>query len=210
MVGKTILVDLKAAADGIGVQQNPNLLLHWEENVKGHSALKVQPVEKEFQVDDKWVLLFNAIQFEEAIVEFDALGQSGPPQSNFLGVAFHATDDMTHDAVYFRPFNFRAEDPIRRIHAVEYVSHPEYPWFDLRRDMPGQYEKPVLPAPDGDSWFHAKIEIRRPTIRAFVEHSDQASLVVNELISRKETSFGLWCGPGVGGYFANLKVTILK
>ena len=60
------------------------------------------------------------------------------------------------------------------------------------------------------NWFHAKIEIKRPAIRAFVEHADEASLVVNELIPRKETSFGLWCGPGVGGYFANLKVTILK
>ncbi|HRF46801.1 MAG TPA: hypothetical protein PLC98_04175 [Anaerolineales bacterium] len=45
-----------------------------------------------------------------------ALGQSDPPQSNFLGVAFRLVDDQTHDAVYFRPFNFRAEDPDRKSH----------------------------------------------------------------------------------------------
>lgn len=50
MASETIWVDLKAAAEGIGVKQNPNLLLRWEENVKGYSALKVQPLAKEFKV----------------------------------------------------------------------------------------------------------------------------------------------------------------
>lgn len=209
MATETIIVNLQSAADSVGVTENPNLALKWEENRLGRSALKLQPVKKEYNVEDKWLLLFD-LQFEEAIVEFDALGQSEPPQSNFLGIAFHATDDITHDAVYFRPFNFKSEDPIRKIHAVQYVSHPEYPWFDLRRDKTDQYEKAVMPAPNGDSWFHAKIEIKRPTIRVFVDHAEEASLIVNELLPRKETGFGLWCGPGVGGYFANLKVTILK
>ena len=35
MASETIWVDLKAAAEGIGVKQNPNLLLRWEENVMG-------------------------------------------------------------------------------------------------------------------------------------------------------------------------------
>lgn len=210
MGSKTIIVDLESAAAGIGGRLNPNLSLSWQENVMGRAALKVQPVKKEFTVEDKWLFLFEDIHFEEAIIEFDALGQSGPPQSNFLGIAFHATDDRTHDAVYFRPFNFRAEDPERKVHALQYVSHPEYPWFDLRREMTGKYEKAVQPAPDGDSWFHAKIEIRRPTIRVFVDGATEPSLVVDQLTAREAEQFALWCGPGIGGYFANLKVTVLK
>ena len=210
MKNKSIIVDLQAAARGSGVGNNPNLELQWQDNALGRAALHIKPKEKEFNVEDKWVLLFDSIKFEHAIIEFDALGQSEPPQSNFLGIAFHATNDVTHDAVYFRPFNFRAEDPVRRIHAVQYVSHPEYPWFDLRRDMAERYEKPVIPAPNGDMWFHAKIEIRDPEISVFVDGSEVASLVVNELLPRQEKGFGLWCGPGVGGYFSNLNVTIIK
>lgn len=210
MNNQTIHVDLQAVAAGKGAIENDNLILTWCDDVKGRSALKVSPKKKEFNVEDKWVLLLCAIEFEEAIIEFDALGQSEPPQSNFLGIAFHATNDETHDAVYYRPFNFRAEDPVRKIHAVQYVSHPEYPWFELRRDRTDQFEKAVVPAPDGDSWFHAKIEVRRSEIKAFIDSANEPSLIVNELISRTARGFGLWCGPGVGGYFANLKLTIIK
>ena len=34
-------------------------------------------------------------------------------QRSFVGVAFHGVDEKTYDAVYFRPFNFRAPDPAR-------------------------------------------------------------------------------------------------
>jgi len=207
---QAIHVDLQAAAAGKGIIANDSLEIAWCDDVKGRSALRVSPTKTEFDVEDKWVLLFDSIEFEEAIIEFDALGQSEPQQSNFLGIAFHATDDQTHDAIYYRPFNFRAEDLVRKIHAVQYVSHPEYPWFELRRDRTDQFEKSVIPAPDGDSWFHAKIEVRKSEIKAFIEGAHEPSLVVNELIPRTTKGFGLWCGPGVGGYFANLKVNVIK
>nr|WP_321238414.1 hypothetical protein [uncultured Tolumonas sp.] len=210
MTEKTIHINLESVAAGIGIVPNPNLDLTWCADKNGMTALKVTPKKKAHDFKDKWVLLFDSIKFEQAIIEFDALGQSEPPQSNFLGIAFHATDDKTHDAVYYRPFNFKAEDPTRKIHAVQYVSHPEYPWFDLRRDMTDQFEKAVIPSPDGDSWFHAKIEITQPEIRAYIGDSEVPSLVVNELIPRKEKGFGLWCGPGVGGYFSNIKIIIIK
>lgn len=210
MDGKVIQWDMKAVAAGQGIIANPNLSLIWCEDVKGISGLKVSPTKQEHDYKDKWILRFDSIEFEEAIIEFDALGQSEPPQSNFLGIAFHAMDDKTHEAIYYRPFNFRAEDPIRRIHAVQYVSHPEYPWYELRQDKPELYEKPVAPAPDGDEWFHAKIEISCSQIKAYIENSDEPSLIVQELMVRKAKGFGLWCGPGVGGYFANLQIKILK
>jgi len=42
-----------------------------------------------------------------------------------VGIAFHGSDNKTLDAIYFRPFNFQSTDPVRKIHAVQYVSHPD-------------------------------------------------------------------------------------
>ncbi|HEY5715055.1 MAG TPA: hypothetical protein VIS54_01460 [Psychromonas sp.] len=49
-----------------------------------------------------------------------------------------------------------------------------------------------------------------PTIRVFVDGAAEPSLVVDQLTAREAEQFALRCGPGVGGYFANLKVTVLK
>ena len=52
-------------------------------------------------------------------------------QQSFVGVAFHGVNNETLDAVYFRPFNFRSDDPVRKVHAVQYISHPNYPWHRI-------------------------------------------------------------------------------
>lgn len=74
----------------------------------------------------------------------------------------------------------------------------------------GQYEKPIVAAPDGDSWFHAKIVIERPKVSVYVNDAKEPSLVVEELSDRKDRGVGLWVGPGQGGHFANLKITPVK
>ena len=206
----TITPDLKGIAEGKGAKVSASIHLEWIDDVKGKPALKVQPIKQEFSVEDKWVVLLNDIEFTNGIIEFDALGQSDPPQSNFLGIAFHAVDDRTHDAVYFRPFNFHADDADRKAHAVQYVSHPEYPWFDLRKDKTGEYEQPIVPAPDGDSWFHAKIVIERSKVSVYVNAAKEPSLEVEELSDRIGGGIGLWVGPGQGGYFDNLKIILAK
>src|SRR5258707_3958565 len=43
--------------------------------------------------------------FGNGVIEADMLGQSQPPQSSFVGVAFRVVDAQTYDVVYFRPFN---------------------------------------------------------------------------------------------------------
>jgi hypothetical protein len=187
-----------------------DLSLTWVEDAKGKPALHVRPTKKEFSEKDEWVVVLRGVEFTDGVIEFDVLGQSGPPQSNFLGIAFHYVDEETHDAVYFRPFNFRADDPERKAHAVQYISHPKNPWYSLRKDKPGQYEKPVTPTPDGDGWFHARVVIERPTVRVYVNDAKEPSLVVGELSDRKGEGIGLWVGPGRGGHFANLKIIPAK
>src|SRR5262245_56673483 len=143
----------------------------------------------------------------DGVIEFDALGQSSPPQSSFLGIAFRVLDARTHDAIYFRPFNFRSPEAERRAHSVQHISQPKYGWEVLRNDRPLQYEKPIVPEPDGDSWFNVRILVEKPKVRVYVNNGKEPSLTVDELNDRKGGGVALWVGPGVGGYIANLRIT---
>ena len=198
---KTAVPDLKALAGGKGGAIPADATLKWVEDTKGRPALRVQPK------NDDAVVRLDRVEFTNGVIELDALGQSSPPQSNFLGFAFRVVDAKTYDAVYFRPFNFRAGEPERKVHAVQYVSHPKYRWQVLRTDKPGQYEKPIVPAPDGDAWFHVRIVVEKPKVSVYVNGGKEPSLVVEELSDRKGGGVGLWVGPGQGGSFANLKIT---
>jgi len=146
----------------------------------------------------------DGFEFSAGAIEFDAKGKSAPPQSSFVGVAFRVVDAATHDAVYFRPFNFRAADPGRKSHAVQYHSLPQWQWDRLRKEKPDQFEKPIEPAPDGDAWFHAKVVVEKRQVKVFVNGATEPSLVVNEMSDRPGGSVGLWCGGY--GVIANLKV----
>ena len=149
----------------------------------------------------------DGYDFANGSIDIDMLGRSQPVQGSFLGVAFHVVDAQTHEAVYFRPFNFRAADTERHGHAVQYVFHPQWPWQTLRSEHPGQYEQAVVPELDGDEWFHARVVVEWPKVSVFVNVAKAPCLVVKELSSRAHGYLGLWVGEGSGGYFANLRVT---
>jgi hypothetical protein len=141
----------------------------------------------------------------DGTIEVDIRGKD-VMQRSFVGVAFHGVDETTYDAVYFRPFNFKAADPARRVRAVQYVSPPAHTWSKLREEQPGRFEKGVLPVPDPNGWFHARIVVKSPDVRVYVNGSEQASLEVMQLSTRKTGWVGVWVGNGSGGEFANLEV----
>jgi hypothetical protein len=151
------------------------------------------------------VAYLEGIEFANGTIELDLRGKD-IQQLSFLGVAFHGVDGTTYDAVYFRPFNFRADDPERRKRAVQYISHPAYPWQKLRADHPGKYEQTVSPVPDPNAWFHARIVVAAPKVSVFVEGANEPSLIVSQLSARGKGLIGLWAGNNSGGDFANLKV----
>lgn len=153
------------------------------------------------------IVWLDGYDFANGTIDIDILGRSQPVQGSFVGVAFRVADEETHDAVYFRPFNFRAADPERRSHAVQYVSHPKWPWQILRSEHPGEYEQAIAPQLDGDEWFHARVVVERPKVSVFVNDETKPCLIVKELSNRTHGSLGLWVGEGSGGYFANLRVT---
>ncbi len=152
------------------------------------------------------IVWIDSVEFETGIIDLDIKGRD-IFQKSFPGLAFHGATDSLYEAVYFRPFNFSAPDSIRRIHAVQYVYHPMFPWERLREYKNGQYEKAVYPAPRADEWFHAKLLITKDAVEVFINGYNKASLKVQRLSDRKSGKVGLWVGNGSDGYFANLKIT---
>jgi len=145
--------------------------------------------------------------FTDGEIECDVLGRSQPIQGSFVGIVFRLEDAKTFDAVYLRPFNFRAPDAERRAHSVQYVSHPDWTWNRLRSERTGQYEKAIEPAPDGDQWNHLRVVVRKPKVEMYVNGATTPSLVVDELSSRTGGSVGFFLGNGSPGTFTNLKIT---
>lgn len=144
------------------------------------------------------------VTFGDGVIELDVRGKNVVQQS-FLGIAFHGADARTYDAIYFRPFNFKAPEP-RRLRAVQYISHPAHTWEKLRTEHPGKYEKPVSPVPEPDGWFHVRIVVASPKVSVFVNDATEPSLVVDQLSDRKSGWVALWTDIS-GGDFANLRIT---
>jgi hypothetical protein len=146
------------------------------------------------------------VGFSNGTIELDIRGKDEFQQS-FVGIAFHGVDNTTLDAIYFRPFNFQSTDPIRKVHAVQYVSQPDKPWQVLREQFPGIYEKGVIPTTGGNDWFHAKIVIKYPLVTVYFNGSKEPSLTIEKLNKRTTGKIGIWVGNNSGGDFANLQIT---
>src|ERR1700722_18188617 len=114
----------------------------------------------------------------------------------FVGIAFRvAGDPSRYEAIYLRPTNGRAEDQLRRNHAIQYISHPEYPWERLRDEAPGRYESYSDMAPGEVIRF--RIGGRGSGAPLFLGLADQPSLVVNDLKQGDQSGrIALWIGPG--------------
>jgi hypothetical protein len=152
------------------------------------------------------VAWLDGVNFTNGIIELDIKGKDVLQQS-FVGVVFHGKDEKTLDAVYFRPFNFQSSDSVRRIHAVQYVSHPDFPWNVLRETQNGKYEKAIASAPDPNAWFHVKIIVDYPHTTVYVNNSTEPCLSVDKLNDRQNGKIGLWVGNNSGGEFASLVIT---
>jgi hypothetical protein len=151
-------------------------------------------------------VLLEGVQLGEGVIEVDLKGKD-VAQRSFLGIAFHVVDWTTLDAVYFRPFNFRAAEPERRSHSVQYVSHPAHTWQRLRSERPGQFEQAIDPPPDPDGWFHARVVLAGGRVEVYVNGAARPSLAVEDLGTAKSGGVALFVGNGSDGAFADLRVT---
>lgn len=111
-----------------------------------------------------WLAVKN---FENGTIEIEMRGKDVLQQS-FIGLAFHGLGNNTYYAVYCRPFNFLAKDSVRRIHSIQYVSHPIYTWEKLRTEKNAIYEKAISDTPNPKDWFTMKLTIDQTSVKAYI------------------------------------------
>ncbi len=206
----TLLIGLPAVAQTkAGVSPNLTALAQSSSAAVNRSATPLTEGNyKGIRLDQKpgdGLVWLPDVPFTRGVIEFDVRGKDVLQQS-FVGVAFHGEDDKTYEAIYFRPFNFRSDDPVRKVHAVQYIAQPTYTWQKLRNDFPDKYEAAVSPVPDPNSWFHVRVEVASPNVRVFVNDSSSPTLVVEQLVQRRGNRLGLWVGYNSAGDFANLTI----
>jgi hypothetical protein len=155
------------------------------------------------------VVWIEGSDFAQGTIDIDVRGRDVPQQS-FVGIAFHRKDDNTYDSVYLRPFNFRAEDPERRQHAVQYVAVPDYDWPRLRKEFPEEFENPVDPAIVPTDWVPLRVAVKEKTIQVYVGRAASPALEVRKLGQQDRGMVGLWAGNNSNGDFANLRITPAK
>jgi hypothetical protein len=170
------------------------------------SALRVE------QGDTEQLAVIEGLEFSSGVIEAEIAGVPGTGAAEgargFVGIAFRVQQDMkTYDAFYLRPTNGRAEDQERRNHAAQYVSHPEWPWFRLRKETPGKYEAYVDLVTN--EWTRIKIEVRGERARLYVHDNPQPTLIVNDVKSgaTAKGAVALWLGSGTIAHFRDLRIT---
>jgi hypothetical protein len=151
------------------------------------------------------------LEFTNGVIEAEIAGAPGPAAfegaRGFVGIAFRMQKDTkTYDAFYLRPTNGRAEDQERRNRSTQYISHPAWPWFRLRKETPAKYEAYVDLEPG--VWTKIKIEVRGAQARLYVHDQPQPTLIVNDVKSGAQGTgaVALWAGPGTIAHFRNLTI----
>jgi hypothetical protein len=155
------------------------------------------------------VVWVEGTDFADGTIEVDVRGRDVLQQS-FVGLAFHRSDDNTYEAVYLRPFNFRAADPARRQNAVQYMAVPEYDWPRLRSEFPSEFENPVDPSIEPTAWVPLRIVVSGNRVQIYAGSVATPALEVRKLGKSVRGAVGLWVGSNSDGDFANLRITPAK
>jgi hypothetical protein len=157
------------------------------------------------------LVIIEGLEFANGIIELEVAGEPAPGAGSgargFVGIAFRVQPDMqTYDAFYLRPTNGRAEDQERRNHSAQYISHPDWPWFRLRRETPSKYESYVDLEPG--VWTKIEISVRGNRATLHVHDQEHPTLIVNDVKSGASAKGGiaLWLGPGTIAHFRGLTV----
>jgi hypothetical protein len=172
---------------------------------------RVQAMTPDQQAQLEQLAVIEGLDFANGVIEVEIAGAPGPGAGQgargFVGIAFRLQSDMrTYDAFYLRPTNGRADDQERRNHAAQYISHPDWPWFRLRKETPSKYESYVDLVPG--VWTRIKIEVRGDRARLYVHGHPQPTLIVNDVKTGASAkgAVALWLGPGTVAHFRNLTV----
>jgi hypothetical protein len=175
------------------------------------TSRRLQGMSPEEQLQVEELAPIEGLVFGSGVIEVEIAGAPAPgaPEGarGFVGIAFRLQNDMrTYDAFYLRPTNGRADDQERRNHAVQYISHPDWPWFRLRNETPSRYESYVDLMPG--VWTRIKIDVQGGRARLYVQGQEQPTLIVNDLKSgaNGKGAVALWLDRGTVAHFRSLNV----
>ena len=174
-------------------------------------AGRLQKMTPDEEVRFPQLAVIDGLEFSNGVIDAEIAGTPAPGAGEsargFVGIAFRLkSDGITYDAFYLRPTNGRAEDQERRNHAVQYISHPDWRWFRLRKETPSKYESYVDLVPG--VWTRVKIEVRGERARLYVHNQQQPTLIVNDLKTGADGkgAIALMGAPTTVAHFRNLRV----
>jgi len=196
------------AAEPVALQGKKGLRVALSDEAR--RRLKSMTPEQQLETDQ--LASITGLDFANGVIEAEIAGQPAPdaPEGarGFVGIAFRLQNDMrTYDAFYLRPTNGRADDQERRNHSAQYISHPAWPWFRLRKETPSKYEAYVDLVTG--AWTRIKIEVKGDRARLYVNGQEQPTLVINDVKSgaQGKGAIGLWIDQGTIAHFRDLSVT---
>jgi hypothetical protein len=173
---------------------------------------RIRTLSPEEQSRFETLAVIEGSNFTNGVIEAEIAGEPAADAQEgargFVGIAFRVSPDLnTYDAFYLRPTNGRADDQVRRNHSAQYVSHPAWPWFRLRKEFPERYESYVDLEPG--KWTRIRIEVQGERARLYVHGQSQPTLIVNDVRTGATGggAIALWINPGTVAHFRNLRVT---
>lgn len=180
-------------------------------NYQGRQAMRLDENYQE-GTDEEAIAIISASNFKEGVIETEIVGTVRPDAPadvrGFVGIAFRVqSQGKQFECFYIRPTNGRAEVQIRRNHATQYVSHPDYPWYRLREENPGVYESYTDLVPG--EWTPIKIVVAGEKAQLYVNNAEQPCLIVNDLKlgADGQGQIALWVGGGTVAYFSAIRVS---
>ena len=177
---------------------------------RGERALKLVPAPATAGQDADMLAILDGPAFKDGTIELRLSGapRDGMPADarGFIGLAMRTGEHGEwSEVMYLRPTNGRANDQLRRNHAVQYVSHPDHPWYRLRQETPGTYES-YADLVAGE-WTTMKIVVAGTTARLYVNGAAQPCLVVTDLKHGDAPGrIALWANVQTDAYFGAISV----
>ncbi|WP_448138480.1 family 16 glycoside hydrolase [Sphingobacterium siyangense] len=180
-------------------------------NIKGEKVVRVVKDSTVKEADEPTYVKIKNTNFKNGSIEVEVLSRllptAAPTDRGFIGLAFRIDDiNSKFESLYIRPANGRAEDQVRRNHAIQYFSFPDYKYERLRKENPEKYESY---ADMGlNEWIKIKIEVDGSKAKLFLNKNKYPSLIVSDLKHGPDATgaIGLFVDMGTEGYFRNLKI----
>jgi len=146
---------------------------------------------------DKGEALIGQSDFRDGVLELD---MAGTAKTNFMGVAFHATDPDNSEVVFFRIGSSGTSE------AVQYgpaLNGRGAAWQVYHGEGAN-----AVASLTRNEWIHVKIDIAGSEAKVFLGDTTKPTLVVPHLAGVPGRKLGVWTGNfGRGAYFSNVRWT---